>query len=368
MYSRESGEALAADVISVRPTASIVIVTYNGMAYLPACLRSVCDELLDADEVIVVDNRSTDGSPQLVRQSFPAMQVVDNQENHGFAAACNQGARLARGDVLVFLNQDTEVQPGWLWGLIEALVFQRSTGLTTSKHLLMALPDKINLCGQELHYTGLSFARGFMEDCQRHSEPAWVGAVSGASFAIRRDLWEQLGGFDEGLFMYYEETDLCWRARLAGYRCQYRPDSVLYHDYRPGQHSYARLYYSKRNRIILLLKHWRWATLLLLLPALLTAEILDLGQSALIAPYGLRAKLKAYGWLATHFSQIMAARREVQRMRTARDWELLASCTSTVSLLELSGGALMRVLLAAANGLFWLNHKVAFAVCHMFNI
>ena len=168
--------------------------------------------------------------------------------------------------------------------------------------------------------------------------------------------------------MYYEETDLCWRARLAGYHCQYMPNSVLYHDYRPGQHSYARLYYSRRNRAILLLKHWRWTTLLVLLPALLVAELLDLGQSALIAPFGLRAKLKAYLWIATHISNIMAARREVQHMRTARDWELLESWTSQVSLLELFGGNLMHFILAVTNGLFWLNYKAACALCRALDI
>ena len=355
-------------VASARPPVSIIIVTHNGMAYLINCLQSVSGELLDRDEVIIVDNRSSDGSPQFIRECFPAVRVVENQDNCGFAAACNQGARLATGSILIFLNQDTEVQPGWLCGLVKGLASKSSVGLTTSKHLLVTLPGKINLCGQDIHYTGLSFMRGFMDDYQRYSEPERVGSVSGASFAIRRELWEQLGGFDQGLFMYYEETDLCWRARLAGYRSRYTPDSVLYHDYRPGQHSYARLYYSRRNRAILLLKHWRWTTLLVLLPALLVAELLDLGQSALIAPFGLRAKLKAYLWVATHISDIMAARREVQHMRTARDWELLESCTSQVSLLELFGGNLMHFILAVTNGLFWLNYKAACALCRALDI
>ncbi|MFZ2361175.1 MAG: glycosyltransferase family 2 protein [Anaerolineae bacterium] len=363
-----SGDLLLAKSAPAGPTASVVIVTYNGMVYLPACLQSVYRELLDADEVIVVDNRSTDGGPQLIRERFPTVRVIENLDNRGFAAACNQGARLATGQVLVFLNQDTEVRPGWLRGLIEGLGAASGAGLTTSKHLLMTQSDRINLCGQDMHFSGLSFARGFMEPAERLSAPAWVGAVSGASFAIRRELWEQLGGFDEGLFMYYEETDLCWRARLAGYRSQYRPDSTLLHDYRPGQHSYARLYYSKRNRHILLLKHWRWPTLVLLLPSLLVAELLDLGQSALIARDGLRAKLKAYGWLASHAAQVLGSRRQVQRMRTAKDWELLASCTATVSLLELSGGKLTHAVLAVINGLFWLNYRLAFALCRALNI
>lgn len=350
-----------------QPLASVIIVGFNGRQYLPACLSSVSQDAGAACEIIVVDNLSTDGSVAYVEQEWPDVKLVRNRANQGFAAACNAGARLATGEYLIFLNQDTQVLTGWLSGLLAGLDEQQ-VGLTTSKLLLMAQPGAINLCGQDIQYTGLSFMRGFKEDSQSYSEPAWVGAVSGASFAIRRDLWEQLKGFDEGLFMYYEETDLCWRARLAGYRSQYRPDSVLYHDYRPGQHSYARLYYSKRNRYILLLKHWRWVTLLLLLPALLAAEILDLGQSALIAPYGLRAKLKAYGWLATHFSQIMAARREVQHLRTARDWELLESCTSQVSLLELFGGNLMHFILAVTNGLFWLNYKAACALCRALDI
>ncbi len=347
--------------------ASVIIVSFNGRHYLPACLLSVTQDAGAACEVIVVDNLSSDDSAAYVEQEWPDVKLVRSADNQGFAAACNLGASLATGEYLVFLNQDTRGLPGWLPDLLAGLE-ERNVGLTTSKLLLMAQPDRINLCGQDIHYTGLAFMRGFREDARCHPEPELVGAVSGASFAIKRDLWTHLQGFDEALTMYYEETDLCWRARLAGYHCQYRPGSVLFHDYGPGQHSYARLYYSKRNRYILLFKHWRWATLLLLLPALMVAEILDLGQSALIAPYGLRAKLSAYGWIVTHASPIMASRHRAQRLRKAHDWELLESCTSEARILELASGKARGVALTLANRLFRLNYAFTLALCRALDL
>jgi GT2 family glycosyltransferase len=97
----------------------------------------------------------------------------------------------------VFLNQDTIVSPGWLQGLVEGLSQNEGVGLTTSQLRLMSDPEKINVCGQNIHFCGLSFARGFGESPEQYTSPMVVGAVSGASFAIRRETWQQLDGFDE---------------------------------------------------------------------------------------------------------------------------------------------------------------------------
>jgi GT2 family glycosyltransferase len=321
-------------------------------------------ELLEADEVIVVDNRSTDGSPQFIREHFPSVRLSENQDNRGFAAACNQGASLARGHVLIFLNQDTEVEPGWLRGLLTGLG-EDGAGLTTSKLLLMSQRERIHLSGQEVHFTGLTLGRGFLEPADRFNTPGAVSAVAGASFAIRRELWERLGGFDESLFMYYEETDLSWRARSAGYRCLYTPESVAYHDYRPSEPGYLKLYYSKRNRYVLMLKHWRWRTLLLLFPGILLAEMLDWGQALLIGGVAVRAKIHASGWVASHLGTILAGRRIVQQQRRCSDLPLLESCVSSIKLLAVSAGALGRGIVMLCNLCFRLNYLTACSILRL---
>lgn len=355
--ARTSDDAGA--IAPARPTASVVIVAYNGMAWLPGCLGSLAAELRAGDEVIVVDNRSSDGGPQFIRQRYPAVRLVENRVNRGFAAACNQGAQAAGGDVLVFLNQDTEVFPGWLAELVAPLALQDDVGLTTSRLRLMSDPDRLHLCGQDVHYTGLVFGRGYGRPAASQQQPGDVDAVSGASFAIRRELWERLGGFEERLFMYYEETDLSWRVRWAGYRCRYTPDSVALHDYRSSAPGEGRLYYSFRNRALLLLRNWQPGTLLLLAPALLAAELLEWGQALAQGRRGLRAKLRSYRWLVSHGGQVRQMRAAVQAQRRVSDAAMLASMTAVVDPVETDYHPALRAFIAGANLLFRLNRRAA---------
>lgn len=346
----------------VRPQASIIIVTYNGLRYLAGCLGSLLDDTAGAAEVIVVDNCSSDGSPQFIRERFPAVRLVENRDNRGFAAACNQGAGLAAGPVLVFLNQDTEVFGGWLAGLLHELAADDRVGLATSRLRLMRRPDSLHLCGQDVQYTGLVFGRGYAGPAAGQDRACDVNAVSGASFAIRRELWEALGGFDETFFMYYEETDLSWRAQLAGYRCRYAPASQALHDYTPAAPSAGRLYYSYRNRALLLLKNWRPITWLLLCPALLVAELLEIGLALAQGRRGLRAKVKAYGWIATHLPQVRRLHVAAQAGRRVGDAALLAMLAAEVKPVAVEPGGAARWVVAAANLVFRTNRQGALHV------
>jgi len=249
------------------PCASVIIVNYNGDATLERCLRSLCADGGDY-ELIVVDNASTDGSADMVERDFAQVRLIRADANIGFGEGNNLGVRAATGQFLAFLNPDTVVEPGWLAALIAPLEADPLIGLTTARVLLLDDPQRINTCGNEMHYTGLTLCRGMGAKRGALAEPADVDAVSGAAFAIRRDLYEALGGFDGSFFLYMEDADLSLRARLAGYRCRYVPAAVVYHAYtlRFGP---RKTYYQERNRYLMLLKGMRWPTLLALLPALL---------------------------------------------------------------------------------------------------
>ena len=197
---------------------------------------------------------------------------------------------------------------------------------------------------------------------------ARVGSVSGASFAIRQSLWERLGGFDEFLYMYSEEIDLCWRACLVGFSSLFTPESRVLHDNWSGRPGYFSLYYSKRNRYILLYKYWRWRTLLLLLPGLFLADLLDLAHSLRLGGRGLKASLSAWAWVVGHFRSILQARAIVQAQRKAGDLVLLESCESRLLYREfrkgekLHGVGKVMSALASWNGLFvkWVYRKLHF--------
>ena len=303
-----------------------MIVAYNGRDDLVRCLRSLQAADHAGDEIIVMDNASSDGTADLVEATFPAVRVIRSATNVGFGQGNNLAAAQAQGTILAFLNPDTVVEPGWLDALIAALDASPQVGLATSKILLREDPEHINTCGGEMHLTGLHLCRGMGQARAELAECATVGAVSGAAFVVRRELFQQLGGFDGSFFLYMEDTDLSFRVRLAGYTCLYVPDSVIYHRYtlRFGP---DKTYYQERNRYLMLLKGLRWPTLVIMAPALLLAEVVTWGYVLLGDRPHWRNKLRAYRYVLRHWPAIMAQRRLVQGQRRAADRDILRQTT-----------------------------------------
>jgi GT2 family glycosyltransferase len=342
------------------PQTSIIVVSHNGRAYLAECLGSLLVDAAGEHEVIVVDSASTDGSATYVEHAFPEVRVV-HTANGGYGHGCNVGAQLAHGTYLAFLNQDTAVRPGWAEALVLALQRDPAVGLSTARILLLSDPARANACGNDMHCTGLTLCRGLGASADALCEDAEVGAVSGAAFAVSRRLFEALGGFDERFGMYMEDTDLSLRARLAGYRCLYVAGAVVYHDYRLrfGPH---KTFYQERNRYLLLLKHLRWPTLLVLLPILLLGEAVTWGYVLLREPHRATNKLRAYAWVVGHWGEVLEARRRVQALRHASDRELLSACTCRLAFEQTGEGLVTRVAHAVFDPLFCASFRLAQAL------
>ena len=340
---------------------TIIIVAYNGKEFLETCLQSVVREAEPNCEILVVDNASTDGCADSVEREYPCIRLIRNQENRGFVVACNQGASAAKGRYLVFLNQDTEVLSGWLSELITPLERNPSVGLTTSKALLLSDPSRINSCGLDVHFAGLSSARGFGCDSACYAEVENVAAVCGASFAVRNEVWQQLGGFDGDFFMYFEETDLSWRAQLLGYDSLYVPASVLLHAHSPGIRP-SSYFYSERNRGTMLARNWKFATLLILSGGLLLAELASLAYTFSGGREAVLAKARAYAALVLALPEILSARRTVQASRIVQDHRILALRSDRIRAQEVTGGKVGRFALGCLNvGLqanFWAAQKI----------
>ncbi|UCC63064.1 MAG: glycosyltransferase family 2 protein [Anaerolineae bacterium] len=336
---------------------SVIVVNHNGRAHLEACLRSLLQDGRDY-EIVLVDNASTDGSVAYVARAFPQVRLIRNETNQGFGRGNNAGARWARGEYLAFLNPDTIVEPEWLEALVRALEADPQAGLATAKILLLADGERINTCGNEVHCTGLTLCRGLGMGRDAFAARSEVGAVSGAAFAVRRQVFEALEGFDEPFFMYLEDTDLSWRARLAGYRCLYVPQSVVYHDYRL-RFGPDKTYYLERNRYLMLLKSLRWRTLLVLLPALLLGEVVTWGFMLLRERRRLSNKLRAYAWIARHWDQIMASRRQTQALRRVKDRDLIAGCTHRLAFEQTGDGVIARAVHLVFDPLFFLCKQLA---------
>jgi GT2 family glycosyltransferase len=218
-------------------------------------------------------------------------------------------------------------------------------------------PRRVNAAGNQVHLTGLTLCRGLGRAAPSLSQPAEVGAVSGAALAMRRDLFMTLGGFDASFFMYFEDTDLSMRARLASARCLYVPEAIVYHDYRL-RFGPLKTYYEERNRYITLLKLYRWPTLLLLLPSLLLGEVVSWGFTLLRDRARWANKLRAYAHIIRHWRYIMARRRRVQAARRLPDRALLQATVARLAFEQTGDGFVARAAHLLFNPLFYLQRKL----------
>lgn len=340
--------------------ATIIIVTYNSREDVLTCLTSLQPSLSKDDEVMVVDNASQDGTPQAIAAAFPRVKIVANDQNAGFGAGCNAGAQVARGRYLAFLNPDTVVDAAWLDALVAAIERDPTVGLVTPKILLMSAPGRINACGNTVHISGITCCRGLGEPASAYPHREEVDAVSGAAFLISHDLFDLLGGFDAGFFLYMEDTDLSWRARLLGYRCMCVPDATVHHDYalRVGPH---KIFYQECNRYRMLLKCLEGRTLVALLPVLLVAELVTWGFVLLHDRRHWYNKLRAYSWIILHGPSMGQSRRAVQQHRCVSDRALISGADCRLNLTQIGNGRLVSVADRVFSALFAIVGQLAIA-------
>jgi GT2 family glycosyltransferase len=252
---------------------------------------------------------------------------VSPGENLGFAGAANLGAEDGRGEVFVFLNPDTVVSPGAVAQLARTLE-DPAIGIAMARLRLLGEPEKLNSSGVEVHVTGIGWAGGYGQPADSVSELRDVPAPSGTAMAVRAETFRELGGFADELFMYLEDLELGWRARLAGYRVVVDPGADVFHDYEYGRNP-RKSYLLERNRLVFCLSAYSARMLVLLAPVLLATE---LGMIALSLRQGwLRDKVAGWGWLLRHPGLVARRRRQTQRLRRVPDRELADQLTPVFS-------------------------------------
>ena len=261
--------------------------------------------------------------------------VIRNERNLGYAGANNVGFEHAQGELIAVLNPDTEVDADWLIEIVAALEANPRAGLATPKVVQMDRPDRINACGNDVTFTGLTFCRGLDQRIDKFMSPERVSAVSGAAFVIRKDVLDEIGPFDESFFVYFEDTDLSLRALLAGYECLYVPRAWVQHKY-IFKLSPRKCFYQERNRYVALLRLFRWPTLVALVPLLLLSELIVWGYLVLRGPRQMWAKLQSYFAVLAALPQIVRQRREVQALRRVRDRDILARFGRRLTLAQTS--------------------------------
>jgi len=326
------------------PEVAVIVPNFNGSRYLGACLPSLLDQSYSNYSVTVVDNASSDDSAELVRRDFPDVGLIVNTTNTGFAGGCNTGLRHAlAGDAryFVLVNSDTRADRDWLTELVAAAEGDARIGICQSMIYLADRPELINSAGNEAHYLAFGYCGHYMEeDRGQFATTVDVPFASGSSMLVRREVFDEVGLMDEDLFLYQEDLDLSWRARLAGWRVALAPKSKIYHEYSFSRNE-MKFYYLERNRLLLCLQNYSPRSLAVLAPALIGAEAAMVGYS--LSEGWFKQKLRGYAWIAGHLGMVRAKRRRIQSFRHVGDRELTGFWTDKMVFADLADTPLTRV-------------------------
>lgn len=333
--------------------ASVVIVTYEHREAIGTFLDRLLPTLGPEDEVVIVDNASTDGTADVVAPRAGPIRLHRAGRNGGYGAGANLAARSARGRALVFLGVDAYPRAGWLDALVGALDQTGGDALVGARTLLARTPERVDALGLDVHVSGIPASREWGRRVPAGVAVEEVPSISGTCFAIDRGLYEKLGGFDERLFLYWEDIDLALRARLAGHPCLVTPRAEVLHDHRPGTPP-AKLFYLERNRIWGILKLYRWRTIAGLLPVLAVAEVLTWAFALASGPAHVAAKVHAWADVVRWLPDLAAARSRAARTRRLSDRDLLRLHSTRLPLTQIGSGPLAALGESASTAIFAL--------------
>ena len=238
------------------PITSIIIVNYNGKKYLKDCFSSILKQTYPQDkiEIIMVDNNSTDDSIALVTKSYPSIKVIKNGDNN-YCKANNLGFKKSKGELIIFLNNDTIVKKDWLINLTKVALTHPEAGAVGSKILLE--DSRINSTGhrEQPHYYYAD--EGFKEnDMKQYDSKKEVESVCGCSVMYKKSCLEDIGGFDEDFIMYCEDVDMSIRCKKKGWKLFFAPQSVVIHKYNGSGNLELQEKFVERNRLLLIAKHY----------------------------------------------------------------------------------------------------------------
>jgi hypothetical protein len=301
---------------SETPLVTVVIVNFNGESLLDSCLNSVRRQDYHPLDVIVVDNGSADASVSMVQSKYPEVRVLPQGRNLGFAEGNNCGVREARGEYVVLLNNDTEVTPGWIAGLLDQFHDPR-VAVVTSRVITDGVPEHFYTMNGSLNPLGYNIMRVF-------SELSLVFFAGGASLMFRKE--EVPRPFLSEYFLYHEDVYLSWRMRLSGRSIRMAQSSVVHHrgsETTRKQSSAMVTFYQERNKLLNALLLFGMPTLLRLLPFFLLDGVGKLTGSLVLRRKSFRGIVKSYLWCLGNIPWIASQRRVHQKERRVPDSEVL---------------------------------------------
>jgi GT2 family glycosyltransferase len=256
------------------PLVSVIVLNWNGREYLAECFDSLLalDYPADRLELMLVDNGSKDDSVAFVRTAYPAVKIVRNETNLGFAAGNNIGARAAQGEYVAFLNNDAVVYPDWLSKLVEG-VRSAPDVVCVGSRIMNLNGDRVEFGGSRINFLGYGYQEGYdRAQVADFTQTRPVTFACGGAMLIQREVFLSTGGFDEDYFIYYEDVDLGWRMWVLGYQVLYVGSAVALHKHHGAKHQMpdaSRRVLLERNAMLTLIKNYDDANLAKIWPAAL---------------------------------------------------------------------------------------------------
>ena len=314
---------------------TIIIPHYNGEEILRDCLASLYASTTLAIHIILVDNASTDGSVAMVEAEFPDVEIIQLENNLGFAGGCNIGVNAARTPFVLILNNDTIHQQGWIELLLAKLQSDDKIAVVQPKlrsYQNREYFDYSGACGGEMDIFGFPFAHGrIVEHVEKdlgqydqfYDRIFWA---SGTAFLARADVLKKAGLFDESFFAHMEEVDLQWRIQLMGYDIAVEPQAVVWHrsGFTLGAESPFKKYLNHRNSLLMLLANYRLLITLYILPIRILLDYMALGFALIKRDRGRAIAIcKAHFWILFHPGLIYRKRKQVQSLRKVFDKQIM---------------------------------------------
>lgn len=314
-----------------QPLVSVIVLNYNGRKFADMCFQSLRKTDYRPVEIIMVDNASNDGSLEYVAREFPEVRLIRSERNLGYTGGNNLGIRAAAGRYVVLLNNDVEVDPAWLAPLVAEAEKDMQVGALQPKLTSMINKGYFEYAGASGGFVdrlGYAFLRGRIFETMERDDGQYddvrdIFWASGAALFLRKSALDHVGQLDETFFMHYEEIDLCWRLKSAGYTIRVVPAAHILHHVAASlpTESFNKTYWNHRNSLITLIKNLPSDGFL---RTLITRLILD-GVAAIHAAGQLNftrifAVLKAHLWIHTHWIVLLKKRGRTRSLALADEW------------------------------------------------
>ena len=300
--------------------ADFIVCTYNNLDRIEATLAAIEAQTLPSTTCTVVDNRSTDGTPDLVRQRFPQVRVITKTVNSGPAGSRNIGAAAGRAPYIVFVDSDVVLPPDWAERQIAFLRARPNAGIACGKLLFSARRDTIQSAYGAINRIAVGWDGGTGVPADGLAQERRCIWTTTAALIVRREVMERIGGFDEVMFAYHEDLDFGWRASIAGYDVVYNPDARALHDLHGTMNGRTMgsgiTFHLCKNRLRAALVNYETASAIRYVPVYLALTMLDMLRGEAYV------KAKALAWNVKHLPGTLRRRRVVQKLRRVRDREL----------------------------------------------